>query len=203
MRFSPYPPFSPHFTSLPSPLDFISPSMAMSLAIQEAWKGLPHVSPNPPVGCVLVDGKHRFLCASHHKIFGGAHAEILVLEACKASSNLQDATLYVTLEPCSHYGKTPPCVETLIKRKLGKVVYGLKDPNPLVMGKGLKVLQEEGIKIESFSPKFTHSLEEVAEIFLYNIQKQSCFFGGKVASSLDGHLAMKSGESQWISGQKP
>ena len=172
------------------------------MALQEAWKGLPAVSPNPPVGCVLVDGEHRFLCAAHHQTFGGPHAEALALSATH-SVDLRGATLYVTLEPCSHEGKTPSCAQALLQRGgLRKVVYGLKDPNPLVSGKGLKILKEGGVTVEPFPLKFRDSLEEVAEIFLYTMRESACFFGAKVASSLDGHLAMKKGESQWISGSK-
>ena len=177
----------------------------MTLTLQEAWKGLPAVCPNPPVGCVLVDGEHRFLCATHHKVFGGPHAEALALEATASMNlNLQEgATLYVSLEPCSHEGKTPSCAQALLQRGgIKKVVYGLKDPNPLVAGKGLKALREGGVMVEPFPLTFTESLEEVAEIFLYNMRNRHCFFGAKVASSLDGHLAMKKGESQWISGTK-
>ena len=218
-RFFSYPPFegSSFPLSLPLPLPSIgeamSPEMAMTLALQGAWKGLPAVCPNPPVGCVLVDREHRFLCATHHKVFGESHAEALALDAVDSIPNsklasmnlpLQGATLYVTLEPCSHQGKTPSCARALLQRRgmIKKVIYGLKDPNPLVAGKGLKALREGGVAVEPFPPAFHKALEEVAEIFLYQMRKQSCFFGAKVASSLDGHLAMKQGESQWISGPR-
>jgi diaminohydroxyphosphoribosylaminopyrimidine deaminase/5-amino-6-(5-phosphoribosylamino)uracil reductase len=110
---------------------------AMAYAIQESFKGSGWVSPNPLVGCVVLDSENKFLSAGYHKKFGGAHAEV---EAFAKLSEVQakGSKVFVTLEPCSHFGKTPPCADLLIQKKVGTVVYGLADPNPKVSGQGIQ-----------------------------------------------------------------
>jgi diaminohydroxyphosphoribosylaminopyrimidine deaminase/5-amino-6-(5-phosphoribosylamino)uracil reductase len=184
----------------------ISATEAMALAIAEAKKGFGFVSPNPVVGCVILDSKRQLLaCGYHHKI-GGPHAEVEALNSIQDLSKLIGAEVYVTLEPCSHFGRTPPCAHALAKFKLKKLVYGLRDPNPKVSGQGAAHLNAAGIECQSWaehSPQeieILKDLEELAEIFLFNQRQQKVFVALKAATSLDGRMAMRSGESQWITG---
>ncbi len=171
---------------------------AMQLAISEAYKGAPFVSPNPLVGCVVLNSQGQLLSKGYHQKYGEAHAEINAIKNL-TSEQLVDATVYVTLEPCAHQGKTGSCAETLKKYKLKKVVYGLQDPNPLVSGQGAKILDSAGIKTELYQGILTNELENLAEIFLKNFRSKKTFVAMKVASSLDGQIALANGESQWIS----
>lgn len=175
---------------------------AFSIAIEEAKKGLGFVAPNPPVGCVVLDKEKRFLSKGFHKKWGGPHAEVEALNQIDDKSLLEGATVIVTLEPCSHYGKTPPCAELLSKFPLSEVHYGLKDPNPLVSGGGIQLLERAGIKVFSADLKWKSSLEELMEIFFTHQRHGECFVGLKVASSLDGKMSLANGESQWITGEK-
>lgn len=178
----------------------------MRLAISEAYKGAPYVSPNPLVGAVVVDAKGNFLGAGYHEYFGGAHAEVNALKNLQPEQ-LQDATVYVTLEPCAHEGKTPSCAKMMAKLPLKKVIFGLIDPNPLVTGQGAEILKQAGIEAEVFSAdhsrefnEIKQDLEEVCEAFLWNFREKKVFVTLKMASSLDGQVALRSGESQWITG---
>ena len=191
---------------LPSVGTVLSSGEAMRLAISEAHKGAPFVSPNPLVGAVVVDAKGNFIAAGHHEIYGGPHAEVNALKNLPPEK-LKDATVYVTLEPCAHEGKTPSCAKMMAKLPLKKVIFGLIDPNPLVAGQGAEILKQAGIETEVFSA--THSrefneirqdLEEVCEAFLWNFREKKVFVTLKMASSLDGQVALRSGESQWITG---
>ena len=172
---------------------------AMKLAIAEARKGAPFVSPNPMVGCVVLDSAGNFLSSGYHKIYGSAHAEVNAL-AGLISEQLKDAHVVVTLEPCAHQGKTPSCAKTLAALSIKKITYGLIDPNPLVAGKGADILKSAGKDVVLFSELQTE-LEELCEIFLMNQRKQKIFVAIKVATSLDGQMALQSGESQWITGE--
>jgi diaminohydroxyphosphoribosylaminopyrimidine deaminase/5-amino-6-(5-phosphoribosylamino)uracil reductase len=177
---------------------------AMKLAIQEAYKGATRVSPNPLVGSVVVDRDGNLLASGYHEYFGGPHAEVNALKNL-SNEHLQGATVYVTLEPCAHEGKTPSCAKMIAKLPVKKVVYGLVDPNPLVAGQGAQILQAAGIETEIFSethPAFKQELEEVCEAFLWNFREKKVFVSLKVAQSLDGQIALKSGESQWITNEK-
>ncbi len=117
----------------------------MRMAIRLAGKGIGKTSPNPMVGAVIVkDGK--IIGRGYHKKCGDYHAEINAINNAKGS--IRGSTFYITLEPCSHYGRTPPCVDTLIKNGLKKVVVGTPDPNPEVNGKGIKILRSKGIKVD-------------------------------------------------------
>ena len=119
----------------------------MKMAIELAKKGVGSVNPNPMVGAIVVqDGK--VIGTGYHKYFGGSHAEVYALdEASKNSKDLSDATIYVTLEPCSHYGKTPPCAEKIVNLGLKRCVIGSSDPNPKVAGKGIQILKNAGIEV--------------------------------------------------------
>lgn len=166
----------------------------MALAIQIAQAGAPHVSPNPLVGCVILDKDNKFLASGYHEKYGEAHAEINAIKSLK-EEQLANATVYVTLEPCAHEGKTGSCAKKLAQYKLNKVVYGLTDPNPLVAGKGAQMLPAE-----EYQGKHKQDLEDLAEVFLKNFRENKTFVALKVASSLDGQIALKTGESQWITG---
>lgn len=177
---------------------------AMSLAISEAQKGASRVSPNPLVGAVVLNQQDEFLQCGHHEFFGGPHAEVNALKGLTAEQ-LQEATVFVTLEPCAHEGKTPSCAKMLAALPIKKVVFGLTDPNPLVAGQGAAILQRAGIETEIFSethPQFKQDLEEVCEAFLWNYREKKVFVSLKIAQSLDGQIGLKSGESQWITNEQ-
>lgn len=179
----------------------LSDREAMLRAIELARQGRGFVSPNPPVGCVILDEKGCLLAEGYHQKLGGPHAEIEALNQIKSEEVLKGASLFVTLEPCAHQGRTPPCARALTKLPLKRVVYGLRDPNPQVSGRGLEILREGGVAVECFS-ELEEELEELADVFLFNQRHQSTFLCVKVASSLDGKVALRSGESQWITGEK-
>ena len=179
----------------------ISPKEAMKAAIQEARRGLGRVSPNPPVGCVIVDKDHKFLAKGYHKSYGLAHAEIEALKKIKNKQLLQKAHIYVTLEPCAHQGKTPPCINTLLKYPLESLIYGERDPNSKTKGKSLKLLKKQGIKTKKFH-FFQEEITELHEVFSFNMKFKRPFVGLKVASSLDGMIAFSDGSSQWITCEK-
>lgn len=179
---------------------------AMRLAISEAYKGAARVSPNPLVGAVVVDSQGNFLAAGHHEFYGGPHAEVNALKNLSAKQ-LKDATVYVTLEPCAHQGKTPSCAKMMAALPLKKVIFGLIDPNPQVAGQGAEILKQAGIEAEVFGEQHSKSfaeiredLEQVCEAFLWNFRQKKVFVALKMASSLDGQVALRSGESQWITG---
>lgn len=123
---------------------------AMKLAIQEAYKGAPYVSPNPIVGCAVISKDGRIISSGYHKKFGGPHAEVEALLNL-SSSDLQAATVVVTLEPCAHEGKTPSCAKMLATKPIRQVIYGLMDPNPLVSGQGAQILNSAGISCQLYS----------------------------------------------------
>ncbi len=207
--------------NLPKIGESISPSVAMRLAINLAGLGAGFVSPNPLVGCVVVDSQHRFLSFGYHAKVGQDHAEIDALKKVQDKTQLHGAYFYVTLEPCAHQGRTPSCAKTLAPLDISGVIYGLQDPNPLVAGQGAQILRDAGKKAILWSDlnvvkdlgfeseisknerdEILHDLEEVAEIFLWNMKKKTPFVALKVATTLDGSLATKDGESQWITGEQ-
>lgn len=167
----------------------------MKKALNLAAKGKGFVSPNPMVGAVLVKNG-QIIAEGFHKKFGGPHAEIDCLKGLDESAN--GATLYVNLEPCSHYGKTPPCTEAILRAGLTKVVMAMEDPNPLVAGKGMKFLQENGINV--ISGILEKEARILNEVYIKNITTQKPFVAVKVASTLDGKIATKKGHSKWITG---
>jgi diaminohydroxyphosphoribosylaminopyrimidine deaminase/5-amino-6-(5-phosphoribosylamino)uracil reductase len=182
----------------------LTPQQAMKMAITEAFKGATKVSPNPLVGAVVVDAEGNLISSGHHEFYGGPHAEVNALLNITLEQ-LRGATVYVTLEPCAHEGKTPSCAKMLAKLPLKKVVFGLIDPNPLVAGQGAEILKAAGIETEVFSethPEFKSELEEVCEIFLWNYRQKKVFVSLKIAQSLDGQIGLNSGESKWITNEK-
>ncbi len=168
----------------------------MQQAIRLAKKGLYSTEPNPRVGCVIVkDGK--VVAQGWHQKAGEAHAEINALK--QAGDLAKDATVYVTLEPCSHTGKTPPCADALIKAGVKQVIAAMLDPNPLVAGSGLKKLQAAGINTEI--GLLESQARELNPGFIKRMESGRPFVRVKLAMSLDGRTAMASGESQWISSE--
>ncbi len=168
----------------------------MRRALELARQGEGYVSPNPMVGCVVVkDG--RIISEGYHERYGEYHAERNALLWC--TEDTEGADLYVTLEPCCHYGKTPPCTEIIIEKKIGRVFVGGLDSNPLVAGNGVKILRDAGIEVE------TGILEEeclaLNEVFYHFIQTKTPFVALKYAMSLDGKIACASGDSKWVSGE--
>jgi diaminohydroxyphosphoribosylaminopyrimidine deaminase / 5-amino-6-(5-phosphoribosylamino)uracil reductase len=175
---------------------YLTDDQAMHLAIHEAKKGAGFVSPNPQVGCVILDNQSRFVSMGHHKMFGGPHAEAIAIEGVN-KDDLKGARVFVTLEPCAHQGKTPSCAKMLTTLPIAEVIYGLIDPNPLVSGKGAKILEDAGIRTTLFG-RANEELEELSEHFLVNQRSKRPFVSVKVATSLDGQMALQNGESQWI-----
>lgn len=175
---------------------------AMKLAIDEAYLGATRVSPNPLVGCVVLDSSGGFLSKGHHEFYGGPHAEVNALKNL-TPDQLKGAHVLVTLEPCAHEGKTPSCAKAIAKLPVSKVTFGLVDPNPLVAGQGADILRAAGIQAEVFHSEdrtLMSELELVCEAFLWNFRHKKPFVTVKIASSLDGQIALKNGESQWITG---
>lgn len=167
----------------------------MGRALRLAANGLYSTSPNPRVGCVLVTGD-RVIGEGFHVRSGMGHAEVNALSNCTESP--VGATAYVTLEPCSHYGKTPPCAEALVKAGVTRVVAAMQDPNPLVAGKGCALLKGAGIDV-SVGLLETQA-KELNPGFIKRFDEGKPYVRIKLACSLDGRTAMSSGESQWITG---
>ena len=172
---------------------------AIQLAISQAHLGAPFVSPNPKVGCVILDSKGELLSKGYHKKFGQPHAEVEALNQIQDKEKLKGAHVIVTLEPCAHEGKTPSCAKTLAKLPIKKVTYGLVDPNPLVAGKGAEILKAAGIEAEEYQGPFKKELEETCEEFLWNFRQKKVFVALKVAQSSDGKIS-KVGERIQITG---
>ena len=167
----------------------------MQHALQLARGGLGYVSPNPLVGCVIVkDG--QIVGQGYHQRFGGPHAEVYALQ--EAGAQAQGAVLYVTLEPCSHTGKTPPCVEAVLRAGVGRVVMALRDPNPLVAGGGLARLQAAGTPVTI--GVCAAEAQGLNEAFLKYITSRRPFVTLKCAMTLDGKIATCTGASRWITG---
>jgi len=165
----------------------------MSLAISLAKKGAGSTNPNPMVGAVVVKND-KVIGSGYHQRYGELHAERNALSSCV--ENPSGATLYVTLEPCCHYGKTPPCTEAIIESHIAKVVIGSKDPNPLVAGKGIEILRKSGIEvIEDFMKE---DCDDFNRIFFHYITTGTPYVTMKYAMTMDGKIATISGDSKWI-----
>ncbi|PJG83135.1 bifunctional diaminohydroxyphosphoribosylaminopyrimidine deaminase/5-amino-6-(5-phosphoribosylamino)uracil reductase RibD [Caviibacterium pharyngocola] len=168
----------------------------MQTALDLAEKGRFTTTPNPSVGCVLVKNGQIVGRGFHFKA-GELHAEVMALR--EAGENARGATAYVTLEPCSHYGRTPPCAKGLIAAGVTKVIAAMQDPNPAVAGNGLKMLAEAGV--ESAVGLLQEKAESLNQGFLKRMRCGLPFVRLKMAMSLDGKTAMENGESQWITGE--
>jgi diaminohydroxyphosphoribosylaminopyrimidine deaminase / 5-amino-6-(5-phosphoribosylamino)uracil reductase len=176
----------------------------MYKALARAELGLFFTPPNPCVGCVIQSSGNSILAQGHTQPPGHAHAEVMALrDAAAKGLSVQGSTVYVTLEPCSHYGRTPPCCNALIEAKVGKVVVALQDPNPLVAGRGIAALRAAGIAVELLpldSPEAVAARELNIGFFSRMIRKTP-WVRMKLAASLDGQTALQNGQSQWITGQ--
>ncbi|KPP99548.1 MAG: bifunctional diaminohydroxyphosphoribosylaminopyrimidine deaminase / 5-amino-6-(5-phosphoribosylamino)uracil reductase RibD [Bacteroidetes bacterium HLUCCA01] len=172
----------------------------MKKALKLAEKGRGYVSPNPLVGCIIVSADGSPLGKGYHERYGKAHAEINALNRVRNEHDLIDATVYVTLEPCSHYGKTPPCALALSELPIKRVVVAMEDPNPRVAGRGIQMLRNNGIQVD------IGLLEEEAaqqnEFFIHHITTRRPFVMLKIAQTLDGYTAAQDGDSQWISSKE-
>lgn len=167
----------------------------MQLALDLAKQGEFTTTPNPSVGCVLVkDGK--VVGKGFHAKAGEPHAEVMALR--EAGENARGATAYVTLEPCSHFGRTPPCAKGLVEAGVSKVIAAMCDPNPQVAGKGLQILSDAGI--QSAVGLLEENAEQLNKGFLKRMRTGKPFVQLKLAMSIDGKTAMASGESKWITG---
>ncbi|MDO5147459.1 MAG: bifunctional diaminohydroxyphosphoribosylaminopyrimidine deaminase/5-amino-6-(5-phosphoribosylamino)uracil reductase RibD [Eubacteriales bacterium] len=172
----------------------------MKRAIELAKRGSGHVNPNPMVGAVLVrDGE--ILGEGWHERCGGLHAERnAIAHARAAGHDLKGSTIYVTLEPCCHYGKTPPCTEAILEEGISRVVAGSDDPNPLVAGKGFRILREHGVEVESQFMK--EECDSINDVFFHYIQTKMPFVAMKYAMTMDGKIACYTGESKWVTGSE-
>ncbi len=169
----------------------------MELALKLAKKGQGFVSPNPLVGAVIVkDG--RILGQGYHQRYGEFHAERNALASCRESP--AGATMYVTLEPCCHYGKQPPCVHAILEAGISRIVIGSRDPNPLVAGKGIDILRSSGVSVSE--NVLTRECNKLNEVFFHYIQKKEPFVILKYAMTMDGKIAAYTGLSQWITGEE-
>jgi diaminohydroxyphosphoribosylaminopyrimidine deaminase / 5-amino-6-(5-phosphoribosylamino)uracil reductase len=166
----------------------------IKLAIELAKKGIGKVSPNPLVGCVIIKDE-RIIGAGYHEKFGGNHAEINAINS--AQENLEGATLYINLEPCSHQGKTPPCVDKIIERKMKRVVVGTLDMNRLVSGAGVKKLKAAGIEVKV--GLLEKECVELNKFFFKYITKKIPYVTLKAAQTIDGKIADTAGNSKWVS----
>lgn len=167
----------------------------MARALELARRGLWTTDPNPRVGCVIVN-QGEIVGEGWHQFAGEAHAEVNALKA--AGERARGGTAYVTLEPCNHQGRTPPCSEALVRHGLARVVAAMEDPNPLVGGQGLKRLQEAGITTQT--GLLTQDAENLNPGFIQRMRTGKPWIRSKIGMSLDGRTAMASGESRWITG---
>ncbi len=174
-----------------------TPQFYMRRALELAEKGRGRTSPNPMVGAVLVKNG-RVVGEGCHRKAGMPHAEIEALR--RAGKNARGADLYVNLEPCCHFGKTPPCTEAILSAGVRKVIVGMRDPNRLVSGKGFRQLKKNGVQV--VTGPLRKECERLNEVFIKFIQTGNPFVVLKTAISLDGKIATSSGESQWITGVK-
>lgn len=170
----------------------------MKKCFELAKKGLGKTSPNPLVGCIVLDKNGNEISSGYHEKYGENHAERNALLNLK-QNEAQEGTLIVNLEPCSHFGKTPPCADLIIERGLKKVVIAMRDVNPVVAGNGIKKLQNAGIEV--IEGVLEQEAQELNEIFIKNMQKKAVFVALKTATTLDGKIATKTAQSKWITSQ--
>ncbi len=169
----------------------------MKIALNEAKKGLGFTNPNPLVGAVILKDE-TIIAKGYHASYGENHAEIHALN--QAKDKAEGATMYVTLEPCSHYGKTPPCALAIIKAKIKTVIIASKDPNPLVGGRGIQMLKEAGIEV--LTGILDQENQTLNKVFFHYIQEKNPYLIMKTAMSIDGKIATKTHDSKWITNAK-
>lgn len=165
----------------------------MKKCIELAKLGEGSTSPNPLVGCVILDKAGNEIATGYHARYGGNHAE---RDALLKIQTGQGDTLIVNLEPCSHYGKTPPCADFIIEKRIKRVVIGMTDPNPVVCGRGIEKLKAAGIEV--ITGVLEDECKKLNEVFVKNMTQNKAFIAIKTASTLDGKIAASSGSSKWI-----
>ena len=175
----------------------MTPEAYMKEAICEAQKGEGFTNPNPMVGAVLVK-EGRIIGKGYHQAYGGYHAERNAILNCK--ENMQGAQLYVTLEPCCHYGKTPPCTEIILESGIRKVYIGAMDPNPLVAGQGAEILRRHGVEVVTGT--CGQECRQLNKIFFHYIRNKTPYVTMKYAMTADGKIATRTGASKWITGEE-
>ena len=176
-----------------------APWIDRCLEVAEAGAGT--VSPNPMVGAVLVGPEGTVLGEGAHEVYGGPHAEVQALRTAEdrhGADALHDATLYVNLEPCSHHGKTPPCTNLIVEKGVPRVVVGTIDPFPQAQGRGIRRLREQEVTVEVGVRE--HACRRFNEAFFHHVETGRPLVTLKVAQTLDGRIATRTGDSQWISG---
>lgn len=177
--------------------------MRRTLALAERGRG--KTQTNPLVGAVLTTGRgdeEAVLAEGYHRRFGGPHAEVIAIQNAHRAGqgDLSRCTLYVNLEPCCHYGKTPPCTDLLIAERIGAVVVGMQDPFPKVRGKGIRLLRDAGIRVETGI--LEDACRDLNRVFVKNLARKMPWVTLKTGQTLDGKIATTSGESRWITGEK-
>lgn len=182
------------------------PSSALLKALEDALRlaeqAIGLTDPNPRVGCILLGKDGRELGRGHTQAAGQAHAEVMALrDAAVRGEDVRGATAVVTLEPCSHHGRTPPCCDALIAAGIERVVVALQDPNPLVAGQGITRLRAAGLQVEMGNEACADQARELNIGFLSRMQRGRPFVRLKAAISLDGRTALPDGRSQWITGE--
>lgn len=165
--------------------------------LELAKRGEGHVSPNPLVGAVVLDENGNVVGKGWHEKYGENHAEINALN--QAGDKARNGTIYVNLEPCSHYGKTPPCIDRIIKEQIKTLVVGMKDPNPLVSGEGIQKAKNAGINV--VEGVLEQECRKLNEIFIKNITQKKPFVAIKTASTIDGKIATSTGSSKWVTSE--
>lgn len=171
----------------------------MKKCIKLAKKAEGFTSPNPMVGCIVLDKNGKEISFGYHSAFGKPHAEAEALSKLKGNE-AEGGTIIVTLEPCSHWGKTPPCADLIINKGIKRLVIGMQDPNPLVCGNGIKMCKEAGIEV--IEDVLHEEVLLLNEAFIKNMVEKKCFVAIKTATTLDGKIATKSGSSKWITSEK-
>ena len=168
----------------------------MKMALELAQKGMGFTAPNPMVGAVIVK-RGKVIGQGYHRKYGELHAEREALASC--TEQPEGSSIYVTLEPCCHYGKQPPCVNAILESGIRRVIIGSSDPNPLVSGKGIRILKEHGIEVTENVLK--EECDKLNEAFFYYIQNQKPYVVMKYAMTMDGKIATYTGASRWVTGE--
>ncbi len=174
----------------------------MQHALALAVRGAGAVSPNPLVGCVIVGPDGAVLGEGWHGAYGGPHAEVWAVRDAErehGAESLRDGTLYVNLEPCSHWGKTPPCADLILEKGIPRVVVGMRDPFPAVAGRGIERLREHGVDVTV--GVLEHACKRLNEAFVHHVTTGRPLVTLKIAQSLDGSVATRTGDSRWVSGE--
>lgn len=174
-------------------------NVLMKKCIELARQAEGNTSPNPLVGCVILDKDDNEVSTGFHAKYGDNHAERDALLKLKNGEE-KDGTLIVNLEPCSHFGKTPPCADLIIERGIKKVVIGMRDVNPIVAGNGIKKLKDAGIEV--IENVLENECRALNEIFIKNMKEKKAFIAIKTAATLDGKIATHNGSSKWITSEK-